>query len=359
MTTPEREPQRGELWASPTGDEFLVIAGLDGSRWLARPVGGADLTGWTLAQEADPGDPGYIAVPADNLGLRPATGGVRGTMEAGQNPANPANPVTSTARLIQRLREVMPDLPANVEFRRTYASAADRNAGAWSWSLHDPANPRWGLGSQWPVGTLLAAASWYVSGPDQNGDISIDPGSAGVAPPGARGTTRTLRTPDAEPQPDMAVWTKPDGTSGTIPAADLDAFARYAATLRPGEPGWKHGTIAVDAAKLPSLAGQQVASAAEIKAGLDSAARKPITVDGPAEHDAPLTATCPYCGAHNQIAEINEASQTAPLEFYRGTDNDGVYGSAPDADLNIPAVAYLCTACGRGVSVPLDITLTQ
>lgn len=250
MTTPEREPRRGELWASPTGDESLVIAGLDGSRWLARPVAGADLTGWTLAQEADPGDPGYIVVPADNLALRPATGGVRGT-------------------------------------------------------------------------------------------------------------TRILRTPDAEPQPEMAVWTKPDGTSGTIPAADLDAFARYAATLRPGEPGWKHGTIAVDAAKLPSLAGQQVASAAEIKAGLDSAARKPITVDGPAEHDAPLTATCPYCGAHNQIAEINEASQTAPLEFYRGTDNDGVYGSAPDADLNIPAVAYLCTACGRGVSVPLGITLTQ
>lgn len=208
MTAPGRQPRRGELWASPTGDEFLVIAGLDGSRWLARPAAGADLAGWTLAQEADPGDPGYIAVPASNLGLRPMTG-----------------------------------------------------------------------------------------------------------------TTRALRTPGTGPVPAMAVWTKPDGTSGTIPAADLDAFTRYAATLGGGPP--------------------------------------PITVDGPAGHDARLTATCPHCQATDLIAEISEQGWVAPLEFWRGTDNDRVYGSAPSASTESPAVRYLCTGCGSTVGVPLSISLVQ
>lgn len=88
---------------------------------------------------------------------------------------------TRSARLIRRLRTVMPGLPDSVEFRRTYASASARNAGAWSWWLHDPTNPGRSIGSQWPVATLLAAPEWAVSGPDRYGDINIDP-AARIAP---------------------------------------------------------------------------------------------------------------------------------------------------------------------------------
>lgn len=87
-----------------------------------------------------------------------------------------------SARLIQRLRAVLPDLPEAVEFRRTYASASARAAGAWSWWLHDPTNPGRSIGSQWPVGTLLAAPEWDVSGPDRYGDVNIDPKETSVPP---------------------------------------------------------------------------------------------------------------------------------------------------------------------------------
>jgi hypothetical protein len=80
-----------------------------------------------------------------------------------------------TVALLRRLREVLPDLPAGVELRRTFACRADRAAGAWSWFLHDPDNPGLSIGSQWPVGTLLAAESWHVSEPDRYGDVNIDP----------------------------------------------------------------------------------------------------------------------------------------------------------------------------------------
>lgn len=96
------------------------------------------------------------------------------------------------------------------------------------------------------------------------------------------------------------------------------------------------------------LTGWHLAAAAEPQA---------VIVEGPAAYDSVLTATCPHCHTAGFIAEVDENAALSRLDFYRGTDNDQVYGTAPSSDPNVPVTGYLCVACRQPVRVPLDIEL--
>lgn len=74
--------------------------------------------------------------------------------------------------MVARLRRIDPAIPATAELRRTYASRAMLNAGAWVWSLW-VGNRSLGIGSQFPLREL--AGPIELTERDQFGERNVDP----------------------------------------------------------------------------------------------------------------------------------------------------------------------------------------
>jgi hypothetical protein len=83
------------------------------------------------------------------------------------------------ARLIARLRAEGLDLPDGVRLERTHASESQRVQGAWSWAAVGPDGlPLYeqggSVGSQHPMGVLLAADQIFISPMSGFYDVSVD-----------------------------------------------------------------------------------------------------------------------------------------------------------------------------------------
>ena len=118
---------------------------------------------------------------------------LRAHLAAGQSTSTFTPKLTASQRMLQRLRVEGVTVPSGAGIRRTYAGAAQRNLGAWSWTVTDgeglpvrrldDGRP-YAIGSQWPLSFLLRLPHWLIAA-DAAGDVSIDPPNEALLAAGA------------------------------------------------------------------------------------------------------------------------------------------------------------------------------
>jgi hypothetical protein len=91
--------------------------------------------------------------------------------------------LTPSQRMVQRLRDAGVDLPPDAAVRRTFAGPAQRNEGAWSWTVTNAAGTPlmkgadgrpFAVGSQWPLAFLLRLPHLLINA-ESSGDVHVDP----------------------------------------------------------------------------------------------------------------------------------------------------------------------------------------
>lgn len=81
--------------------------------------------------------------------------------------------MTTSERLLARLREAGLPLPQGTRLVRVHPSRSMRNEGAWSWAALGPGAEDLQIGSQYSMGELLSAELLYIT-TIQSGAVSKD-----------------------------------------------------------------------------------------------------------------------------------------------------------------------------------------
>lgn len=77
-------------------------------------------------------------------------------------------------------------------------------------------------------------------------------------------------------------------------------------------------------------------------------------------HDSPVPVTCPYCGALDQLANVETTRVVTAVRVETGVDNTNVYLTVLSGDRGDKGettdgeYGYQCLACRRPVSIPAD-----
>jgi hypothetical protein len=88
-------------------------------------------------------------------------------------------------RLMTRLRQTFPDLPAGAYIKRTYAPRWQLEDGAWTWQTHGPDGMPLGIGSAETMRDLVRATAWLITTEDSDPyEISIATTADDTPPPG-------------------------------------------------------------------------------------------------------------------------------------------------------------------------------